>query len=202
MKHSIALFTIIFSLYHFTNAQDTTYTRKGFYTNLGIGISGGFIQTQFENSPIHSYSGSGTSLSFLIGSSLKENLVLHAFFYGSGIVNATAREDGDVVRSAKIIRYGTRIIGGGITLYNKSNFFFSPNIGWSKIRENKNSNSGRSDAGLGIYVRVGREWWLGEKWSGGIAFSYLRSSGKTEFDTGESKWSSNSLSVVFSLGLN
>lgn len=203
MKHIITLLVIILSLYNFANAQDTTYTRKGFYTNLGIGVSMNSIYTGVENDSDFTYSGAGTSLSFLIGGSLQKNLILHALFYGSGVINPTIKENGNTLPFRENIKLGTRIIGGGVTIYNKDNFFFSPNIGFSKIRLDTSSQFTRSDAGLGIFIRAGKDWWLGEKWSGGISLSYLHSSGSSSLDMGENeKWSSNSVSLVFSLSIN
>jgi hypothetical protein len=89
-------------------------------------------------------------------------------------------------------------VGAGLTYYfMPANIFISGTIGVAKFSLTAGGKAVDSDNGVGVYLKAGKDWWVGADWALGIAASLGWSSVTNSTDFGSEKLSGYSVGVQF-----
>lgn len=177
----------------------------GFYLSLALGPVFGEIREQasstFLGNDAFIYSGTGAILDFKIGGNVAENLLLHGTITSAAIAGPTIelestgqKETVDSDNSIAEVMYGA-----GLTYYiMPTNFFVSGSVGFARFVVSGDDDSQATDFGIGLQLKAGKEWWVGDNWGLGIAVSYSTTSAEAEY----SKLGSNRFGVMFNATFN
>ena len=109
------------------------------------------------------------SLSF--GKFVSRNLVLFGDIFGSSITGPTLESGGVEVDTPDDVTSTLSAIGGGVGYYSDSNIYLGASLGISfiNIEWDDMGLEGRSDAGIGLSLIIGKDWQVGDKWNLGVA---------------------------------
>lgn len=198
----------------FTTAPRGYHQHDGFYLSMNAGPVFGKISdklgTGFAPGNID-FSGNGGILDFKIGWAIQENLILHAALISNGMVGPNV-ETRDVygntnhVKQPDTFGIGEAMYGVGFTRYfMPSNVFVSGTFGvggFSIVDEKDKSNSGNTDKGFSMQLKVGKEWWIAKNWGIGFGISYGKTNVTNEFNGMSEELSSNRLGILFNTTFN
>ena len=205
MKKFLAL---ILSVAAFAFAEP--YTHVGFFINRQYGAGLSKQETnRFDGNKIESDNDFSQELVVKVGGALNQTVVLHgAFWFSVGRNDFNVYTDNGDWNSTARITVLSCILGPGVTIYPfhygvMSNLFFSGTVGFAVFTSDDDDDDwlrynyeSFSATGVGIDLEVGKEWWVGENWSLGIALSYNLIVADDD-DYSNVKWTSNSFHVRF-----
>ena len=175
-----ALFIIVAAVLSSSTMAQSDQER-GHPTNGGLyfSISGGgaylSINDDITNGPYNTMEmkGFGGGFDFKLGAAVKENFILHGDLIGtsSGSINVTV--DGDEIGTISGDNsVGTTIFGGGATYYfMPQNIFISGTLGVGGFSITTDGETGNTQKGFGMYMKVGKEWWISKNWDLGFSFA-------------------------------
>jgi hypothetical protein len=164
--------------------EDGSRKHDGFYLSLNIGPAFGGTVLKATGSDAQSvvggneliYRGQGFIADFKIGGAIKENLILSFDLISRTITGPEVEVDGNTIGTASNDIVATdNTMGVGMTYYiMPHNIFLSGTVGMAKMTiENKDTDAkGESKAGLGLHVKVGKEWWVSKNWGLGLSGGY------------------------------
>ena len=199
-KTTTTLFLLSTMLFAFSQREANTH--DGFFLNLSLGANFGKVNTEVTDVYNLDFTGSGAAFDLLIGGTPVENIAIHATLAGVSIIDPDL-DDGTTSVPTIDTSFGTGFFGAGATFYTNDNFFFSPNIGRSTITVDNGTTTATSDGGLGIFLRAGKEWWVGAQWGLGLSVAYRGGFGNTDLGAGnQENWSSGNFSISFSATVN
>jgi hypothetical protein len=182
----------------------------GFYLSMSVGPVFGTITDDLisPTKGLLKLSGTGAKFDIKIGGAVKENLILHATFFSSVLNGPEIKSNFVSVKASDNMSINENmVLGGGLTYYiMPANIFLSGSIGMGNysITDTKNStNSGTTDNGFSMQLKVGKEWWVGKRWGLGATLTY----GKTSVHNGprsgmEEKLNSDRFGVLFNATFN
>lgn len=195
-----------FFLRTFLGFEQTNYTQKEF---------GYYVTADWD---IKSYdlkiSGLGMEFRVQIGSSILDNLILHGDVGGIFVLKPSLEPSVNLQSLSFKSKNSSLIIsdlGGGVTYYfMPQNIYLSVSVMFSAsfIKYEMPYNYGvkkiENTLGPGLFLSVGKEWWVSESW--GIGVSLLGSYRSMKHKENESKYgqdiSTYSFGVAFSSTLN
>lgn len=179
-------------------------THDGFFLRLSAG--GGYGETEIDVSGVPFLPGDNLKLSgatgdinFAIGGALKENFLLHGTIWGWAVSGPDVKSGGVTETvDANLIMSG---VGIGFTYYVMPvNVYFSPSVGLANLSVERDNVTVSTDAGFGLDLTVGKEWWVGDGWGLGLAggFSWHSVGDGTVDDV----WSGPGVGLRFSATMN
>jgi len=173
----------------------------GFYLRFQLGYASTESKgTGYSSLPDLEVSGGGTIFRLDVGGAVQENLILFATFGGISTKDPDIKF-GSLSATADDTTSSISDVGFGVTYYlMPSNFYVggSLNIAQNEI-EFGNSQKGSSDSGFGLYVNVGKEWWISDNWGLGVGgYGYFGSVP----DKGEGTIKNQSFGLFFSATYN
>ena len=160
---------------------DPGYHRHdGFFLSMNLGAALGGTRLEASGSDAQFsegiYRGGGTLLDFKIGGALRENLILSADLIGRVMTGPEVEIDGEVLGDASDdLALTDNTFGMGVTYYfMPHNVFVSGTVGIAQFTvENEAADTkGESKTGLGVHLKVGKEWWVGKNWGLGVSGGY------------------------------
>ncbi|MGA1795610.1 MAG: hypothetical protein ACMUIL_07100 [bacterium] len=173
---------------------------KGFYLRMQLGIADTKSKgTGYSDGTEMEVSGNGSAFRLDIGGAIKENLIIFGTLGGISISDPDIELNG--------VKYSTfdttsRIsdFGIGITYYfMPTNVYIGGSLNLAKDTIEFNSYEGTSDTGYGLYLNMGKEWWVSDNWGLGLAiFGYF---GRVP-DEDEGKIKNISYGLLFSATFN
>ena len=202
---SLCLFTGNF-LYG-QSGKDKYQQHTGFFLSMSIGPAFGTISNDMNGDKLE-FSGTGSQFDIKVGGAIRENLILHATMISTAMTGAKVKYVNQTGKLTNDISVNENMmIGAGLTYYvMPSNIFLSGSagIGNYTLENTKDSkNNIKTDNGLSMQLKAGKEWWVGKRWGLGAAFTY----GKTVLTNGpydgvEEKFNSNRFGVLFNVTFN
>jgi hypothetical protein len=112
---------------------------------------------------------SGGLFHFQIGGAISENLVAFADLGGFSIVEPDV-EWGSSTATVQEADVTTSGFGAGLSYYvMPMNLYVSGSLLMTRDRLTFQDTSGDTEAGLGVLLVVGKEWWVGDRWGLGAA---------------------------------
>lgn len=172
MKRTLLLFLAVMTSV-FAGEQHT-----GLYLRFQPGI--GFGYANFEDL-VEAYGGSG-AFSMHIGRTVTENLIVFGKFSSNSIMNPTITILGSVTGESKDTKYTVNAFGAGLTYYLPVNFYLSGSLDIAMSNLTIGDYELESDAGVGMEISLGKEWFVSENWGLGLAFmtQFSKMTGKEE----------------------
>jgi len=184
------------------------HEHDGFFLSLGLGpqtanyddkVSGNL---PFSGSTL-TFSGWGGLFDVRIGGTVGTNLILSGDLIGRTLSEPKLEVSSGGSGTLQDVTFTETLIGAGLTYYfMPENIFLSGTLGFSQISLEYNSGSARvsgtTDAGFGLNVKVGKEWWVGADWAIGIAGSAGWMSLSNEGSGGAEDFTGYSFAVQFS----
>jgi hypothetical protein len=175
------------------------HEHDGFMLRLALGFGGASSKWSPKDSSLSDtkISGGGASFSIDLGSSVAENLVLHARIADLVVVSPKFSVDGMTGDTVDDLNYGAVLIAPALTYYFMPiNLYLTAAIGFSTItmQSDKASIDKNSKIGFGLNFDVGKEWWVSDNWALGVAGRFWYTTASIDQGGGDSFSSSSGLS--------
>jgi hypothetical protein len=151
---------------------------KGFHFEFGIGPAFGTITDEaviYGTPGTLEFGGTGVGIDMKIGGSLQENLMLTFDILSKAIVSPELKVNGTSIGTSNSVSLGEVSYGGGLTYYlMPSDVFLSATLGTGTfvIRNTQNNTTTRADYGFSMQLKVGKHWWISNKWGIGLSGAY------------------------------
>lgn len=178
----------------------TANRHLGFYFNAALGF--GYLKSTASQAGIDaSLSGGSGAFSLGVGGAISENLILAAHFWDSvafspkvtlGGLSATASGT-----SAYVVGFGPSLV----YYFMPSNLYLQVSPSFTTLNIESGGVTGSTEGGFGLWLGLGKEWWVGDHWGLGVAGHFVFSSNK---DKGPSPptWGSYGFGILASLTFN
>ena len=147
---------------------------------VGFGFGGANLEAAGDETDFGAVAG---FFSFDIGAAAVENLIVHARLAATSLVNPEVEVNGRDRGSDDSLTIGTSLLGVGVTYYFMPiNLYVGATAGlaWVNftysidIDGDGDDDTYSSDAGFGLNLDVGKEWWVGDDWGWRRATRHLR----------------------------
>ncbi|MGE5479893.1 MAG: hypothetical protein ACM3U1_05645 [Chloroflexota bacterium] len=202
--------TFILTAYVSMEAQGLTpgggrRQHDGFYLSLALGPVFGEIKDNVDlgifGKEAYIYSGTGAILDVKIGGRVAENLLLHGTITSAAIPGPTVEHEStgkkETIDSDNSL--GEVMFGAGLTYYfMPTNIFISGSVGLGMFTFSGGHDVDASDAGIGVQLKAGKEWWVGDDWGLGVAVFYSTTAVEEDY----LKYGSNRFGVMFNATFN
>jgi hypothetical protein len=180
--------------------QPGYHHHDGFFLRFGAGA--GFTRWRSEDADM-SVEGGGPMVSIALGGSVSPNLIVHGELWVN-IAPDPEMRIGPTSGTADGFTAATFGIGPGVTYYLDDNLYFSGTVGITQlsIQDDNEETVAESEAGLGVNLMIGKEWWVSAQWGLGIAGQLHAGAVREETDSGDFDWRTFSAAVLFSATYN
>ena len=212
MKKIICFFIIVVS---FGFAQKPMTAEKpagyhlhdGFFLSMTGGPAFGDIVLEATNAGFKKMevSGTGFQFDFKIGTILSKgsDVALSFDVIGRIISNPSFKVDGISLTTKDSVTASDALYGVGITKYfMPSNAFVSATIGLGTFTIQQNKTKATSESGIGVHVKAGKEWWVGDDWGIGAAVGVAILSAKDKKDSSMPNYSGTLSTTRFFIEFN
>ena len=163
-------------------AQNQPRTHDGFFLRFLAGGGPGQIVLEDVQGSDMTFKSTGGGFHFQIGTSIAENFILFGDVGGFSLLDPEVEWEGTsgTLENVSMSAIG---FGGGATYYiMPANFFFSGSVMYVSDQFEYENVEGESEYGLGFFLCVGKEWWIGDKWGLGVAAFFETGSPKDKPD--------------------
>lgn len=184
------------------------HKHDGFYLSLSTGAVYADIRDEVKR-PFNitfDISGIGATFDFKIGGAVSENIILFGNIISSSIQGPKISVLNDTtIKAPSDFGIGESHLGGGVAYYFQKNFFASLSLGlgnfsFVNLEENKSSATER---GLGLQLKLGKEWWVSKNWAFGVSVTYSSVSVDNKPEPGIEEYvNSNMFSIMFNTTFN
>ncbi len=176
----------------------TAHRHLGFALRLDGGF--GYTSSTASSSDQKMEGGSG-AFGILIGGAVSENFILGGELWGTTAFSPTFSQGGTSVPTSDTT-FGLYAIGFNVTYYfMPANVYLSASPSISKVTINESGSSFSTDAGFGMKLAVGKEWWVGDHWGIGIAGQFFFATNKDQ-GFNPPTWNSAAGAIAFSATFN
>lgn len=141
---------------------------EGFFMRFLLGFGPGNLAFDLSGSEMK-FSSTGTLFHFQIGKEIMPNLALFGDLGGFTLTDPEVSWQGSniTVEDVSISSVG---FGAGLTYYfMPSNVYLSGSVLLAQASFEFDGNEGESERGPGLMLAVGKEWWVGQKWTLGVS---------------------------------
>lgn len=153
----------------FVFTQSGIHEHDGFFLRMLYGFGYANLTEEDVFGSDLKYSGFAQDLRFQIGGTIAKNLILFGEFGGNMQIDPKL-EYMDFSGTAEDVTVSVFNFGGGITYYMMpSNFYFSLSLLSSQASFEFEGTTGESQYGFGMYLMIGKEWWVGNDWGLGVS---------------------------------
>lgn len=181
---------------------DAEHTHDGVLLRGVLGI--GYQWISDDGSPQSEIVGAAAAYALQAGYMLTENIGLVAELSGDRNV-APRLSVGGVRTTARGGRADTLGLGAGATFsFTDLNLLFAATLLRDSLTlENDGESLGRTEAGLGLHLLLGREWWIRSQWAMGTALAYRHTSvGATPPGGGSVRFTADTVQLVLTATFN
>jgi hypothetical protein len=160
------------------SAQAQVHSHEGLFIRLDAGIG-----YKAMNEPGTSYGdlkldGAAGTFGVAIGGTIANNLILAGHLYASSASNPTASSSNGASVSTTDTTLTMVGVGPELTYYfMPANVYVSGTVALTRLALTMNGSTADSNAGVGVLLALGKEWYVSDKWGIGAA--------------GQFRWSSN-----------
>lgn len=153
---------------------------NGLYMRFQPGI--GFGYANYEDI-VEVLGGSG-AFTMHIGGTVAEDLIIFGKFSTNSITNPTITILGFITSESKDTKYTVNAFGAGVTYYLPFNFYLTGSLDIAMSNLTIGDSELNSDAGIGMELALGKEWFVSDNWGLGLAFmtQFSKMTGKDEGD--------------------
>ncbi|TVR01874.1 MAG: hypothetical protein EA398_08965 [Deltaproteobacteria bacterium] len=149
-----------------TQGQQGTAREPGFLLRLSGGLG---YATTGANDVDFDLRGVGFDYNFAIGAVVGRNAALHANLFGWAVPSPRVSLAGESVTADDATLSLTSIGLGGTFWLGDPTLYLSPSIGLALLSLEVPGSTFESDPGFALDLALGKEWFVGPRWSLGIA---------------------------------
>ena len=220
----IFLIILTFSCFIHANAQNNKpviaqaklpggdyHVHDGFHFEFGIGPAFGTVTDNafiYTGSGTLEFSGTGVGIDIKLGGALQENLILTFDILSKAIQSPEVKVNGISAATSNDFSLGEVTYGGGLTYYlMPSDVFLSTTLGAGTfvISNSQSNTTTRSDYGFSMQLKVGKHWWISNKWgislSGAYGTTSAKDSGHDNIGSYSDDLSSSRFVIAASIGI-
>ena len=169
------------------------HEHDGFFLSLSTGLGYANVEDRWGGAKL-TYDGLNGSFDVRIGGSIAQNLILSGDLMGWSLSDPKVSGYGTLGNTSLI----QSTVGVGLTYYfMPANIFVSGTVGLAGFSLDAGGNTTSSDTGVGLYLKAGKDWWVGADWGLGVAATFGWSSVKTATTSGDEKLSGYSVGLQF-----
>jgi hypothetical protein len=186
--------------------QEGYHEHDGFFLRMLYGFGYADLTEEDVLGSDLKYSGFAQDLRFQIGGTVANNLILFGEFGGNVQIDPQM-EWMNMSATAEDVTVSVFGFGGGLTYYvMPTNFFFSLSFLSSQATFEFEGTTGESQYGFGMYLMMGKEWWVGKDWGLGVSlygcYNTMNDEGSVEGINYSSDINHYSIGAMFSATYN
>ncbi|HXK49422.1 MAG TPA: hypothetical protein PKW56_03065 [Clostridiales bacterium] len=170
----------------------------GFYLRLLPGFGSGYAN--YED--LFELNGPAGMFSIHFGGTVSENLILFGKVGSCSMTDPDVTVAGTFSFEAKDTTYDVTGIGLGVNYYMPENFYIAASIDFPAATIDNGGSEGSSDTGVGGELTLGKEWWVSDNWSLGVAATGLFSVMKDQDDFDDNQIGNLFFGILFSATYN
>jgi hypothetical protein len=145
---------------------------SGLLLRLDLGV--GYMSSSLDSQPSLTVKGAGPELGLLVGGLISENLVLGGHVWVVGSISPTLQQGSLNVATNTDTSNTLVALGPNITYYiMPANVYLSATAALTRLSLTTSAGTGTSDAGFGMHLAMGKEWWMSERWGLGLAGQFM-----------------------------
>ena len=148
--------------------DDTAHRHDGLFLRLSTGIGVTASTEEVEGREIVFGGVSGNTI-IGIGYAIAENLILNLNIFGSTVQDPIVIVDGKEVGEADAEVTISNLGIGSTHYFMPMNVYFSSSFALAKGTVESEGEELVTDNGIGIYLAIGKEWWVSDNWGLGVA---------------------------------
>lgn len=165
---------LLYSGLALAQAQEGYHEHDGFFLSMNIGPAFGPVLLEASGTSFRKLevSGTGGTLDFKIGGTIKKTLTLSFDIVTRGISGPDMEVDGQVSSASNSLNASDGLVGLGVTYYIMPvNILLSSTVGMASftLKDDNSPLDARSESGFGLQMKAGKEWWVGKNWGLGIS---------------------------------
>ena len=204
LRFGVILLLFLVLLFSTSTIQAQDRTHNGFYLSMQTGPAFGYINGNSNQSSSYTVSGTGFAFDIQIGGAIKENLILHGTIVFKSIFGPEFDDGVNKVTISKDYSFDELMMGIGTTRYLRNNFFITANIGLGQfsLADDTNNTTIDTDYGFSYQLKIGKEWWISNRWGLGAAFEYGGTRTKDTMGDYQETWQSHRFGIKFTATLN
>lgn len=145
--------------------KDSSGSHEGFFLRFLVGGGPGSMEYDSDLT----FKSTGGLFHFQVGTEISENLVVFGDLGGFSLIDPEVQWRGVsiTVKDSSVTLAG---VGVGLSYYiMPANIYLSGSLLMTRTTFEYQNEKATSEWGPGIFLCVGKEWWVGKKWSLGIA---------------------------------
>ncbi len=178
----------------------TVHRHLGFFLHLDLGLG---ALASSASTPIGDVklSGGGGNFSIAAGGAVAENFILAGHIWDH-VVSDPKVEVGGISGTATNSTLG--LVGYGLNLtyyFRPSNLYLSATPSVTVLTVKSGGQSYDTEAGFGVQLAVGKEWWVSDHWGLGLNGQLAVASNKDK-GAGAPTWGSAAIAIAFSATYN
>jgi hypothetical protein len=141
---------------------------RGFFLRLSAGAGGASTEIEEEGTELK-FSGTSGDYNFALGGVVSPNLAIHGTLSGWTVTDPEVEINGDEFDTDDVT-LSFAMFGAGITYYvHPANIYLSGSVGAGILTLEVDGDEESTEAGLGLDLTLGKEWWVGNRWGLGVA---------------------------------
>lgn len=182
-------------------SQDTAHRHLGFFLQMDLG--GGYLSTSATSGGATlKLSGGAGQFSIAIGGAVAENLILGGHLWADAVSSPSVTLNGQAAPTSGSATVGVTGIGFNVTYYFMPlNLYVQATPSITRVSLTQGGVTGNTEAGLGVRLAVGKEWWVSDHWGLGLN-GHLALSANKDQGSAAPTWGTGSVAVAFSATYN
>ena len=181
--------------------EERYHKHQGLFMRIDAG--GGYMKASAPlGTSDASLSGPAGSFGFSLGGNVVDNLSIFGHVGLSIVANPTYTSGGTSTSASGDSSLNFATFGPGVNYYFMPyNFYVTGMVVMTRLTTTVNGTSGATDAGIGVKVAIGKEWWVGEQWGIGVAGQFSFGSNHDQ-GTNAPTWTTMTPALAFSASFN
>lgn len=164
---SLAALALILAAAPAAAQSSGVHTHDGFYLNLDLGL--GYAAATLETDPELKFSGGAGEFSIGLGYAVSERFIVAGRLWGVSVPEPEVEVEGGGSGTADDVTFSLSGYGVDFTYYFLPvNVYVTATPSLVVASLDDGDTSSRSDAGFGLRLAVGKEWWVSDNWALGL----------------------------------
>ncbi|QSQ11063.1 hypothetical protein [Myxococcus landrumensis] len=186
----------------FAEDKPGRHTHDGFYLRGQFGL--GYLHSKATDVDLVVKGGAG-SLNLEMGYAVLNNFILYGKLFGASASNPDIRvggttHEGDPDDDVSVI-YAAMGVGAAYYIMPANVYFSGAVVANQLSASHEGTLEGESEAGVGLHLGVGKEWWVSGNWGIGVGAELALGRIRTG-DRSRDNWDVTHVSLVFSATYN
>jgi hypothetical protein len=164
-------------------AGEKPHAHDGLFLRMCAGFGFGHSAVEDDQGDENSIRGGSSASNLAVGAMVSKNLAVHADLFHVALLEPESFING---KSAGTVpgKYIAGGLGAGVTYYfMPSNLYLSGSLNFVVLEAHIGGWKLKTDAGLGVDLLIGKEWWVSDNWGIGVAGQFVYTLVPSRWDT-------------------